>query len=505
MAKAQVDLISLEIRKWLLEAERLHFRAFFVIGDKEFTSIVDLSLTQVPDMVEEFVNKFRQEARGKNVDEVVISNEGLLRPKLNVYFKKILSELNNNKRRKGQSRQILSNYFDVYVENQDLSFLDPTIQFYVLLNWARRYYEKEDFSRAIDPLKKLLKIKKDYGIVYKWLARSLKKMRKYDEAMRYYEMYAKVEKTVEARLELAKSYRKGKLYDKSAKIYSEILKKNPAEKDAKIGLAQIKYARMESDYLPLLDELNQEDPEWLRKWLLDEFNFRIYATSKTALTPIQAAKFLGFEKAFDITQKAFKNELPSHFNPSKARMHFFKEELENWAEIMNRFNLIDEKIVLQKDHLKVEDADTSGKNSSRSSVLGTQNSEKNSGRSTRVEEIIRQIREAKAKRNRSLKEIEKNFQVRGGNKKKSQSAAKVAQKTVKQVNADAPEISAPTNSIDRKKLIAAKKSAKAGSGKITPKKRTQSSKKKSAKSRETTPVELDIPNEQEFLIETDKS
>ena len=500
MAKTQVDLISLEIRKWILETERLHVRSFYIIGNQEYSSVIELSLTQAPDMVEEFITKFKQEARNKSGEDSEIANEGLLRPKLNAYYKKILSELNNNKKRKGQSRQILSTYFDVYVENQDLSFLDPNIQFYVLLNWARRYYEREDFTHAIEPLKKLLKIKKDYGPVYKWLARSLKKMRKYDEAMRYYEMYAKVEKSSEAKLELAKSYRKGKLYDKSAKIYSEILKKDPAEKEAKIGLAQIKYARLEKDYLSLLDELQKEDPEWLREWLSEEFNFRIYTTTKTLLTPNQAAKYLGYDKAFDITQKAFKNQVPSHFNPSKARMHFFKEELENWAEIMNRYNLLDQKIELQKESLNIADLDKSVKNSGAAEFSG-----KNGARSTRVEEIIRQIRETRAKRDKTMKEIEKNFQVSNGKKHKSRKVNKPVPKSEERTDKDDTIDSPAPKSIDRKKLISAKKGEQSKAVKASKKKRAKKGEKPSEKPRESGPVELDIPNEQEFLIENDKS
>jgi tetratricopeptide (TPR) repeat protein len=482
MLKTEAHLISLEIHKWVLEAERLHLRGIFIIDNQEYQNMTELSLTQPPDMVNEFMSKFVSEVDSKAGTGIIIANEGLIREKLGIYFKKILSELNHSKPRKGQARRISSTFFNVYNENQDLSFLPSNLQFYVLLNWARRYYEKDEFTLAIEPLRRLLKIRQDYGIVYKFLARSLKKIRKYDEAMRYYELYAKVEKSVEAKLDLAKSYRKGKQFEKSEKIYNDILKKEAKNKEARIGLVQIKYARMKEDYLPILDDLNQEDPDWLRKWLTEEFNFRIYNSPKTILPAIQAAQYLGYEKAYEITQQAFQNKVPSHFNPSKARMTFYKEELENWAEIINRYKIMQQQVELQpskiKEYIKVE----SGSGPHSSDIKSLKQSGKPKNRSTRVEEIIRQIREERAKRNQYNSKFTGNSHIPDEQKTGQQSQSNSQQE---------PDNSGESKSkkgIDRKKIIAAKQTTKSASGNGQKKKRAKSKKKITTKTEEVNSV-----------------
>jgi len=415
MKQFEVTLIALDLRKWDLETQRISLTIYLVLDDEERTQMFDLSITQPPEMVEEFLGKVRvgceQKLKNKNEEEegiqLVFPNETFLRQKLYNYFKRILMELNNPKRKKGQAKMIFTTHMDVYNENQDISFLPQILQFYVVLNWARKYYDKEDYQRAVEPLRKLIKIKPDFGLGYKWLARSLKKIRKYDEATRFYEKYAEVDDSLDAWLDLAKSYRKGKIFDKSEKIYHDLLKKYPGEKEARIGLAQIQYARNNSSFIEMLDELYEEDPGWLKKWLVEEFNFRIYVSPKTPLTPVQASQYLGYDKVFELTQRAFRNEIPSHFNPSRARISFFKEELDNWAMVMNRYHCFPEEVKLYPDRLPGESLKPVEVNleEGESGEVVDQQSEAKGKYSTRVEDILRKIRASKAQRT----SVEKNF------------------------------------------------------------------------------------------------
>ncbi|RMH82954.1 MAG: hypothetical protein D6681_17085 [Calditrichaeota bacterium] len=405
-AKIEISLIALEVKKWDLETQKITFLSYYVLKDTEKSTTFDVSILQPPEMVEEFLGKMRYEcAKMLNEDigeeeeiEVEFDNETFLRQKLYNYFKRITSELNNPRRKKGQSRMIFTTHMDVYNENQDISFLPRKLQFYVVLNWARKYYEKEDYKRAVEPLRKLIQVDPNYGLGYKWLARSLKKIRKYDEAMRYYERYAEVDGSLDSLLDLAKSYRKGKLFEKSEEVYQRILKEYPNDKEARIGMAQIRYALKNEEYLKILDELYEEDPEWLREWLRDEFNFRIYVPEKTPLSPIQAAKFLGYDKIFDLTQRAFRNEIPSHFNPGKARLTFYKEELENWANAMNRYKCYPEEVKLYPERLNLEEGVAQEITEAEAANHVDQPAQQNARPLTRVEEILIQIRQRKAQR-----------------------------------------------------------------------------------------------------------
>jgi tetratricopeptide (TPR) repeat protein len=209
--------------------------------------------------------------------------------------------------------------------------------------------------------------------------------------MRFYEKFAEVENSQRAWLELAKSYRKGKLFDKSEAIYQRVLAEDPTNKEARIGIAQIRYALQNEEYQQILDELHKEDPEWLCEWLKEEFNFRIYTNEKTMLSPNQAAKFLGYERIFDLTQRAFKNELPSHFNPGRARLTFYKEELANWANTLNRYNCSGEEIKLYPDRINEADVDIEEEESETAKKPAK-------AANTKVEDILRMIRERKAQR-----------------------------------------------------------------------------------------------------------
>ncbi len=408
MSKIQINLIAVEVRKWDLETQKISMRSYYILNEEEKNITFDVTILQPPEMVEEFLGKLRFESEqtlSAELDEEIqvdFDNETFLRQKLYNYFKRITMELNNPKRRKGQPKMIFTTHMDIYNENQDVSFLPRKMQFYVVLNWARKYYEREDYKRAVEPLRKLITVAPEYGLGYKWLARSLKKIRKYEEAMHYYEKYALVDGSVDAWLDLAKSYRKGKIFDKSEEIYHQILKDDPKNKEARIGLAQIKYATKDEGYLNILDELHEEDPEWLKEWLVDEFNFRIYVPEKTLLSPNQTAKFLGFSQIFELTQRAFKNEIPSHFNPSKAKLSFYKEEIENWAMVMNRYHCLPEEIKLYPDKINVEmlegDREEAAIEEEKDKKTATATNNKPG---TSVEEILMQIRARKAQRNNS--------------------------------------------------------------------------------------------------------
>lgn len=399
ISKIEIILFAVEVRKWDSEAKKISMEAYFVVDDREDSLSFDIGMLQPTEMVEEITGKLRHEwrkKRGKNAGEdtlqIEFNNESFVRQKLHNYFKRINSELSGSRRKKGQARMILTTHMDIYNETQDISFLPKKLQFFVVLNWARKYYLREDYKKAIDPLRRAVKLNGKYAPAIEMLARALKKVRKYDEAMRMYERYAEVDGGLAARLDLAKSYRKGKLFEKSEKLYQLVLAEQPKNREAQIGLAQIQYANMNPDYMVVLESLSKSDPGWLKKWLAEEFNFRIYVSTKTLLTPVQAAKLLGFSQIFELTQRAFKNELPSHFNASRARLSFYLEELENWAKVMNRFKILPEKIKLYPD--KIKDG------SPMEAVAETPAAETppQEGSTSKVEEMLRQIRARKAQR-----------------------------------------------------------------------------------------------------------
>jgi tetratricopeptide (TPR) repeat protein len=411
MSSLQIDLIAFDIRKWDLERKRIWLTGYYLIGEKEETNQFDIAFRNPNEMVEESLRKIRSDytnklknQNGKGDLVVTFNNESLVRQKLLAYFKKVKSET-NGKQNKEQPRMIFSTHLDIYEEKQDISSLTVNLRFYVVLNWARKYYNREEFKKAVSPLRKLTRINPQFGSAYKWLARSLKKIRKYKEATKYYEKYYKVDQSLDAMLDLAKAYRKGKDFEKSEKVYLKIFRKYPDDKEARIGLAQIKYAIKDPEYVNILNSLYESDQAWLKEWLVEEFNFRIYVPDKTFLTPVQASKFLGFKQVFALTELAFKNKIPSHFNPAKARLSFFKEELENWAMVMNKFCDTDEEIKLYPENLSEEEIQKKPQESTRQNDCKDVNPIDKKEPLTRVEKILMDIR----KRKQEQKRIQESF------------------------------------------------------------------------------------------------
>ena len=172
MATFEVALIAVDVRKWDMESQRISLNNFFVMDKEERSYNFDVTITEVAGMVEEYLGKLLIAAKQKikqaglteEDNEVVLANDSFLRQKMHSYFKKITSELNNPRRKRSQNKVIFSTHLDLYAENQDISFLPDIMQFYVALNWARKYYEKEEYQRAIEPLRKLVKIRPDFGL-----------------------------------------------------------------------------------------------------------------------------------------------------------------------------------------------------------------------------------------------------------------------------------------------------------------------------------------------------
>lgn len=353
MKEILMYLLALEVRKWDVDSRKINFTAYTVADEQEFRLLFTVSITTPQDMIEELLGKIKKinkEKLNKLYDsstfDVVYSNEHFLRQKLFNYFKRIIFELTNPKKKKSQ-RGIVTIRYDIFNENQDISFLPTNIQFFVFLNWARKYYEREQYIKVLEPLKKALEINPNYNSGYKWMGRSLMKLRRFPEAQKYFEKYAELEGTYEAYLQLAHCYRKTFMYEAAEKLYQEILKHNPDNFDALMGLAQISYT-LNKPYEKILDQLYEKNPDHVRQWIKTDWDFRIVLPKKTRMSALQAASYLGFPNVFELSTKAFKNEVPGHFNSVLARLVFYKEELDQWAHILNKYQCVNPPVQLNE-------------------------------------------------------------------------------------------------------------------------------------------------------------
>ncbi len=83
-----------------------------------------------------------------------------------------------------------------------------------------------------------------------------------------------------------------------------------------------------------------------------EWDFRFNTTKKTRLKALQAAKYLGLPSVFELSTRAFKNEIPAHFNAAKARLIFYKEELDDWLKMLEEYECMPSFLHPDKNALK---------------------------------------------------------------------------------------------------------------------------------------------------------
>ena len=153
-------------------------------------------------------------------------------------------------------------------------------------------------------MRKLVKDKSRLWSGLSNLARSLK-IRKYGKPSLYYERYASWKQQPKRGSIWQNRIVKAR-YLTNPKPFTIVFLADDLKKSRSTDRhCPNRYATPGSGYIKLLDEIFKDSPDWTRSWLKEEFNFRIYTNDKMGLSPNQAAKFMSYDKIFDLTQRAF--------------------------------------------------------------------------------------------------------------------------------------------------------------------------------------------------------
>ncbi len=322
---------------------------------------VDMRLSSPPNMVNEFLNNVFHKAKDtinslpkeespekqneqtavSNGTNIILVNESEVKRKLSVYFSKILKEFNINKRSRGRSRIITTRSLDFYYNDFEFEPLSDEIKFYVHLNRGINKMNGDLYNNAVDDLKNALAIKPNDPFANKNMAKSLMKLGKFDDAVQYLEVYARSEHSDSGLHQLAFAYMRLGDLDKAEEIYDEIEKEFPDSFYALFGKALIAYKKGKG-FRQKLDRIFKQDPAWLQEHLRSEWNFHLlgYADEeKNMWNAATAARYLGFDRPFDLTRKAFNDEIPSYFDSEKGTIRFIKAELDAWVKLTNRYKL----------------------------------------------------------------------------------------------------------------------------------------------------------------------
>lgn len=371
MAIVKLYLLSTYLKKWSFSDHRMTLNYSFCFENAYDRNRVEMRINSPANMVNEFLNNVFYTAKEKQRDlakdtaaqlnsnetTIVLMNEPEVKRKLGVFLSKINKEFNQNKRGRGRNRMISTRSLDFYYNDFEFEPLDDNIKFYVHLNRGVNKINGDLWSNAIDDFKLALEIKPDDTAANKMMAKALNKLGKVNTAIDHLKIYSESENTAESLSSLAAAYIQLKDYKEAEMLFRKIAKQFPDSNLAQFGRAQLSYKQGKA-YKTWLDKIWKRDPNWLKEKLKTDWEYKLpqYSESEKAMwNAATAARYLGFDRPFDLTKKAFNDEIPSYFDSEKGTIRFIKAELDAWVELMNRYQVDGQKYLTYEDRLSDEE------------------------------------------------------------------------------------------------------------------------------------------------------
>ena len=375
MAIGNLHVLSTYLKKWSYHDSRLSLSYSYFTENGYGRDFIDMRISAPNNMVNEVLNRMVNKAKEgfKERDSVIkIVNEGEAQRKLNMFLGKVLREFNTNKRSRGRVRMISSRSMDFYYNDFEYDPLEDNVKFYVHLNRGVNKMNGDLWSAAIDDLKQALTFDENHAQANKYLAEALVKSHRIEEALPYYEKFAAHEDTIIGLNDLAHAYIKLERYKEAEAVLKKMQKIDPDDMLVKIGQAQITYLQQKA-YFSKLDKIYQEDEIWLRGYLKKSWEYKLPGFGKDQSKMWNAAtssRYLGYDRPFDLTKRAFNDELPCYFDSERGTIRFVKAELDNWVKMRNRYRIDGEEYQVHadritKDELKIGELPKSKKKSTK--------------------------------------------------------------------------------------------------------------------------------------------
>lgn len=345
----ELHILSTYLKKWSYQDNRLSLSYSYFTRLGYSRNIVDMRINAPQYMVNDFLSNVVHKAKDMfakadaSMEQVTIQllNEAEVKRKLHMFIGKILKEFNSNKRTHGRVRMISNRSMDFYYNDFEYDPLPDETKFYVHLNRGANKMNGDLWSAAIDDLKIALTFREDDPLANKYMAQALLKSNRVEEAIPYYKKYVKSDKNLKSLNELAQAYIKIEDFKNAEKIYKQMQKLAPEDLLARIGHAQISYMQGKP-YLDQLEELFELNDEWLLEYLKKGWVYKLpgFGDDETKMwNAAAAARYLGYERPFDLTKRAFNNEIPCYFDQEKGTIRFVKAELDSWIDIQNKFHI----------------------------------------------------------------------------------------------------------------------------------------------------------------------
>jgi len=345
-------ILSTYLKKWSFTENKMAFNYSFCFNDEYERGRIEMRIGSPMNMLNEIMNNVFHRAKehihslnenqeNSVANNIILVNESDIKRKLSVYLSKILKEFNQNKRSRGRTRMISTRSLDFYYNDFEFEQLDDHLKFFVHLNRGVNKMSGDLWTNAVDDLTLALQLKPDNLIANKNIAQALHKLGRYSQAVDYIKIYAAQENSPESLNTLANAYVHLEDFTNAEAIYHKIEEQFPGSLLALFGKAQLAY-KLGKGYKTTLDKIYKADPDWLIDKLKTDWEYKIpgFCNREECMwNAATAARYLGFERPFDLTRKAFNEEVPSYFDSEKGTIRFVKTELDHWVEIMNRYKV----------------------------------------------------------------------------------------------------------------------------------------------------------------------
>jgi tetratricopeptide (TPR) repeat protein len=365
MEAGNLHLLSAYLKKWSYQDNRITLSYSYFTEHGYGRHMADMRINAPQNMVNDFLNKvvykaketFSRSSRNGAEPAVRIINESDVQRKLNVFLTKILKEFNTNKRSSGRVRMISSRSMDFYYNDYEYESLNDQAKFYVHLNRGVNKMNGDLWQAAIEDLTQALNFSPEHPQANKYMAEALLKSHRAAEALPYYEKYAANENSLQGLNELAHAYIKLQRYKEATAVFKKMKVMNENDLLVKIGQAQIAYLQGKQ-YQPILDSIRETDEEWLREYLKHSWEYKLpgYAEDESMMwNAATASRYLGYDRPFDLTKRAFNEEIPCYFDSEKGTIRFVKEEIDRWLEIVNRYHVESMHHVIHEDRLTAQE------------------------------------------------------------------------------------------------------------------------------------------------------
>ena len=365
METGNLHVLSTYLKKWSYQENRISVSYSYFTELGYGRQVIDMRINSPQNMVNEFLNRAIYKVKDSYINSqkvpqdytLILVNEGEAQRKLNLFLTKILKEFNTNKRSRGRVRMISSRSMDFYYNDFEYEPLSDRAKFFVHLNRGVNKMNGDLWSAAIEDLKIALTLDAENPLANKYMAEALLKNQKVEEALPYFEKYAEKEDSLGGYNDLAHAYIKIERFKDAERVLKLMLKKNPDDLLVKVLNAQIAYLQRKP-YFGQLDKIKEVDEQWLKEYLKKSWGYNLpgYSTDETKMwNAATASRYLGYDRPFDLTKRAFNDEIPCYFDSERGTIRFVKAELDQWVEIQNHFRIDSTYYQVYEDRLSDEE------------------------------------------------------------------------------------------------------------------------------------------------------